>query len=102
MPYQAVCSNADSNLFHDPNCSDPITDMSDNLLQMCPSLDVSQTETPLWNYEKIQPIQQICNHSQEMCKQQLIRGDEVLNMCILYDVCSNDYWRGKIGTCVKV
>ena len=73
MPYQAVCSNADSNLFHDPNCSDPITDMSDNLLQMCPSLDVSQTETPLWNYEKIQPIQQICNHSQEMCKQQLTR-----------------------------
>ena len=59
--------------------------MSDNLLQMCPSLDVSQTETPLWNYEKIQPIQQICNHSQEMCKQQLIRGDEVLNMCILYE-----------------
>ena len=77
--------------------------MSDNLLQMCLSLDWSQTETLLWASEKIQPIQQICNHSQEESKQQLIRGDEVLNMCILYylmNVCSNVYMRGKIGTCV--
>ena len=37
-------------------------------------------------YEKIQHIQQICDNSQEGCKQQLIRGDEVLHVYIL-EIC---------------
>ena len=64
---------------------DPITDgMSYNIIyhKYVSSLQMRHRQ----EYEKIQHIQQICDNSQEGCKQQLIRGDEVLHVYIL-EIC---------------